>query len=306
MTPESSQNDPTIARLARAYQLFELRRYADAIEAAGDVLTIEPDHPGAHRLTALAALQLERFELAESSAATYLAYDPESADAHYLMGHIQNIVKKNKIAAESHFRTMIRCDRDFAEGYGVLGLFLGQQGRVEEGITVARKGLKVDSDSLTILQALQTLYRVNKEPKMADKIGRQALELYPEEAEQHLEVGLRLLEMGGKSAGTNARSSFLESLRIDPDDQEIRHVIAHERVRNHPFFKNGFFLSFKPSIMVPALMVPLVWYALALLLRPFIVLAWLSVVALLAGYLYHGSFLVCRHVVRHRIDRGDL
>ena len=230
-----------------------------------------------------------------------LTHHPESAHAHDLAGHVNHVVRSEPIPAEDHFRRAIALEPEDPSSYATLGIFLADRGRLEEGITVARKGLRIDPSSVRVLQALQTLYRLNREPELADEMGERAMKLDPEAAEHHLELGLRLLHRRDKGA---ARSSFLESLRLSPADADNKDLIAHERVQSHPFFKNGIFLSFERGIVIPAVVVPAIWFGLGLLFRPFVYLGWASIVVLVLAYAYHGLFLLCRWHVRRQIDRG--
>ena len=99
----------------------------------------------------------------------------------------------------------------------MLGRFLGNLHRLEEAITVAAKGLKLAPEHLAMIRTLQTLYRLNDEPDMAQAMAERALGLDPEDADVHLEAGLNLLDRGDTRA---AHRNFLQSLRIQPADQQ--------------------------------------------------------------------------------------
>ena len=138
---------------------------------------------------------------------------------------------------------------------------------------------------------------------MSEKMGRKVLEIDPDSSEGHLQRGLTMLEQGKTG---DAKGSFFESLRIRSADGDTMEAIAHEKTRTHPFFKDGYMLSFQKSILLPALAVPIVWWALSLLFWPFEILAWASLVVLMVAYAYHGLFYLCRAIVLRRIRQGRL
>ena len=194
----------------------------------------------------------------------------------------------------------------------MLGNFLGRHGRVEDGITLAFRGLSLSAENPAVLSTLEQLYRLNNEPERADAIGRRALAADPEDADAHLAAGLRLLEaQRGRAAETashprDANRHFLEALRLEPADGENLRIIAHERVRTHPFFRHGLFLPIRRDLLIVTLSAPLFWWLLSLLLPILRFLAWISLAIIVVGYLYRGLFTVCRKKVLHDLRRGQL
>lgn len=289
-------------QLERGWFYFNRQQYSEAVDQARHVLKEDPQDENAHLLMGWCALLCDDTAAAMESAKAVLAANPHAADGHELVGHIEHL-RKSTLKAEDAFRTAVRLEPEDAGFRASLGLFLGQRGRVEEGITVAHKGLKIAPEDTRVLHALQTLYRLNDEPELAERMAEQALRIDPEHSGHHLEVGLQILE---RRQARGARASFLESLRLNPADGEAKDVIAHERVRTHPFFKNGIYLPFSRRLFLPTLCVPLVWYGLALVFRPFIYLCWASIFVLIFGYFYHGLFVFCRWKVRRGLERGRL
>lgn len=292
-------DDPD-AGFERVRFYFDLDRYAEAEQAARDLLGQDPQHPGALYVLAFCALRAKRSDEAEQVSRALLGADPDSPPAHEMRGHVLH-ARGDPGGAETSFAEALRLGHERAIYYAVLGSFLGRRGRLEEAITVARKGLQQEPEHPVCLRVLQQLYRLNDEPELAERYQREALARDPDHPQAHLEAGLLLLERG---EGDAARGRFLESLRLDPAAGDTKAAIAHERVRTHWLFKRGIYLPFDPPHVVGALLTPLVWYGLSLLLWPLVYLAWASAVAVLALYLYHGMFRLCRWHVRRRIERG--
>lgn len=287
---------------SKAWLYYNRDDFAPALQAAREGLEIDPFDEELLFLAGMSAIGAKQLTVAEPAIATLLEQYPNSSRSHLAAGFLRERQKK-KPQAELHFRQMIELEPNSAEYRAVLGMFLGWQIRCEEGITVARKGLKMDPESPTVLHALQQLYRLNKEPDMAEKFEQRALEISPESSAAHFEAGLRLLEKGHNQ---QAKFSLLESLRSNPSDQESLAIIAHERVRTHPFFKKGFLLAFKWEIQLMGLASVFFWFVLSLLFKPFAYIGWLALIIFVAADLYHGLFLLCRKLALKRIQSGRL
>jgi len=282
------------------YQRGENER---AIEMAREVLQYDPHNIHAHALQAAAAMQTGNAGLAKASLDTLLSRAPNWPPAHLLAGQFHAYIRPDHFRAEEHFRTALQLDPDNPNAHASRGTFAAHCGRLEEGITHAHRGLKLDPENPFVLHTLQSLYRVNEEPELAAEYGERALAADPENAHHHLEVGLN--QLGGHTRGA-ASGSFREALRLAPVDAGNKDAIAIETVRQHPFFKNGFFLSFEPVIVVLAVLTPVFWYLLSLLFHPLVYLAWLALGVVIVLYAYHGLFRLCVWRMRRRIGSGRL
>ncbi len=275
----------------------------NALSIAQQGLALEPDDPDALLLAGLAALRIPDAGAAEHATRRLLELRPEDSRSHLLLGFYSHEVSKDQVAAERAFREAVRLDPEDPENYAFLGQFLSTRGRNREGIATARKGLKLDPDNYLVLHALQVLYRLAEEKELSEQFGSRALEAAPEESSNFLEAGFRLLE-GRKD--TEAKGHFFEALRLDPSDGTTFEAIAHERVRQHPFFKNGRYLPLNRTTLIGALATPVVWWAFSLLWRPMIWLAIVSAIVILALYAYTGAFHLGRRLILRRLRAGKL
>lgn len=290
------------ASIERAAFLYECRRYQEALAECRGALSLDPHDPEALYLGGLCALLLERTGVAEDMARSLLEEDPSSPEGHELMAYLADAAGDRR-AAEQHFREALHQAPERAELHAVFGNFLGRIGRIEDGITAAYRGLSLEPENPAALRSLEQLYRFNDEPERADAMGEKALAVDPESADAHLAAGLRLLEARHRQAATR---SFREALRLEPADGENLHIIAHERVRNHPFFRHGFFFPIRRDLLIVTLSVPFFWWLLSLLLGPLRYLAWISLGVIAAGYAYRGLFFLCRWQVLQDLRRGQL
>jgi tetratricopeptide (TPR) repeat protein len=288
-------------RLAAAWFLFERKRHADALAKAGEALSADPASLEAHYLAGLCHACLERRAEAETHARAVLRLAPEAPQGHELVAIAG--WDRDRRRAEQGLREALRLDPQNAMRYAMLGRFLGDLGRLEEGITVAIKGRKLAPENLGVLRTLQTLYRLNEEPELAQEMAERALKLDPEDADVHLEAGLRLLDRGDTRA---AHGSFLQSLRIAPADGSTHEAIAHERVRTHRLFRNAWLLPVTPGGLTFTLLTPLFWYGLSRLFSPLRYIALAAVVFIVFSYTQRAAFRLCRAWVLRRIKAGKL
>jgi tetratricopeptide (TPR) repeat protein len=90
----------TRVELARAQQLYELGRAAEALEAVGLVLAGVPDEPAALRLAALCQSALGRQQEAAATGRAAVAADPDSEHARRILAHIHYKSGEYHTAAE--------------------------------------------------------------------------------------------------------------------------------------------------------------------------------------------------------------
>ena len=277
--------------------------YENALSCAQQGLGMDPDDPEVLLLAGLAALRVPDPGVAEYATRYLLELRPNDSRSHLLLGFFSHEVKKDAVGAERAFREAIRLDPEEPENYAFLGQFLATRERNREGIATARKGLKLDPENYLVLHALQMLYRRAEEKELSEEFGKRALEVAPEESANFLEAGFRLLE-GRKD--TEAKGKFLEALRLDPGDGTTFEAIAHEKVRQHPFFRKGLYLPLNRTTLVGAVLTPVVWWGLSLLWRPIIWMAIVSAVIVIGLYAYTGAFYLCRRIIVRQLRSGKL
>ena len=279
---------------------MELGRYEDALKAAIEAIGAAPEEPAGYELAGSACVQLKRFEEAESFAMELLSRAPDWATGYAIRGHVR--FQKDPRHAEPYYRQALSLEPDTPERHAMLGLALGHMGRLEEAITVGRKGLRLDAENGFVLLVLQQLYRLDEDEEMAEEMGRRALAVNPESSAHHLELGFAMLDRGDRR---QAKASFAQSLRLDPRASGDLHDIAYERVRTMLLFR-GVYPPVEWPLWLIAVLTPLWWFALGYLWVGFTYLGWLTVALLAIGYARHGLFFVVHRAMMHRMRRGHL
>lgn len=292
----------TSEQLNRAVFYYERRRYDGALRACLEALASDPQNAHAATLAAWSSIGLERWADAAEFARQGLAQAPANDQAHAALAVVADHERRFD-DAERHIADAIDHAPEHHLHRVTRGYIWVRAGRLEDGITSARQGLKLHPASGAAALALASFYRLNEEPELAERYAQQALGAEPESAAHHLEEGLRLL---GKGAPEAARARFLESLRLDPADGDTFEAIAHETVRRHWLFRRAIFPPNKPDLALAAALTPGVWYLLSLAWRPFVWLAVASAAALATGYLLRGAFVLCRFLVLRRLREGRL
>ena len=290
-------------RLERSWLLIEARRYQEALDLLMQVLADDPESPFALHQAAICGLMLEDLAVADEMAGKLVAQDPDSEHGHALLALVASR-KDQPARAEQHLLAAIERNPNEAEHQARYAYFLLGRERIEDGITVAWRGLKLDPESVFVRKVLQQLYLANDELDLARKMGDEALQRDPNDADVHYSIAQVALA-GGRTA--SARGSFRESLRLNPQLASGDGLldIAHDRVRHWWFYRPGMLMPTEPSYMVIALVVtPLFWAGLAWLWSPLWYLFCFAVTVIVLAYLYTASFFVSRWFVLRGLQRG--
>ena len=291
------------ALTGRARLCLARSEYSECIRFSKELLADDPENCEALFLLGAAAVASGENELAQTASRSLLALDPEDALAHHLAGYVASNVGHDPVNAESHFRKSLRLSPGWAEASATLASFLAGRGRIEEGITVARKALRNDPENLSLLRALHALYRLNKEEALAQEFSDRALQADPEDAQSHLDAGILLLGAGER---THASNRFLEALRIDPSDKDAIDQIVDEKVFALPPYRKRLVMKLETGIVLAALAAPLIWWLISILFPPAIILFWLSLGLLAIWFLHTGGYYFLRWFYRRQLLSGKV
>jgi tetratricopeptide (TPR) repeat protein len=249
---ESSAPLPKGANLARAIALFHQGRY-DRMEAeARAELARDPDDHEALTWLGLALFKLQREEEALAVLADAIRLRPDHADAHYVRARVlwHKSVGKRLMAAmlsmfgeslstesraleqqcEEALAEALRLNPGFTEYHDFLADIRREQGRFDEGLAAAERGLALDPNHVNCLfnraMLLEKLGRLDE----AREAFEATLARAPEYPAVHLEFGKLLLRM---DAPGRALEHLRESLRLHPNlEGDVRPLIT-EAMKRH-------------------------------------------------------------------------
>ncbi|MGH0038399.1 MAG: tetratricopeptide repeat protein [Myxococcota bacterium] len=170
-------------------------------------------------LFAAATVSVERagsFRDDESFARRWLANDPESPDAHHLLG--LSLVQRGRPGdALPHYRAALRASPDSVDIHHNLGTALALVGRRDEAVAQLREALARNPEHPEALVNLGQLLAAGGQLTEAEEAYRSALRVAPREAAAHNSLGVLLARRG---ALDEAATHFAQAVRLRPDHGE--------------------------------------------------------------------------------------
>jgi tetratricopeptide (TPR) repeat protein len=178
-----------------------------AARASAALARTEPSAVGGRSSSDAGRLQAE--QLADAA----IAMDPDSADAHDVMGDLFLDVLEPD-AAEEHFRKARSVDAESTTGRTKLAEALRLQGRFDEAVDELLEALRIDPKSARAHSGLGLAYRGQRKNTEAIAEYREAIRLDPDLIDAH--NGLAVM-LAGQGDLEEAVSEFRQIVRIDPD-----------------------------------------------------------------------------------------
>jgi tetratricopeptide (TPR) repeat protein len=247
---------PKGANLARAIALFHQGRFDRMEVEARAELARDPDSHEALTWLGLALLKLDKEEEALQVLADAIRLRPDYADAHYVRARVlwRQTERKRIMTAlfsmifesdkkehaalqeqtEAALAEAIRLDPNSTEYLDFLADMRREQGRYEEGLAAADRGLALDPQHVGCL---------HNRAMLLDKLGRlaearqafsAALVRAPESPGLHYEFGKLLLNLDAPGL---ALEHLREALRLHPNlEGEVRPLIAEAMKRHSPLY----------------------------------------------------------------------
>jgi len=124
--------------------------------------------------------------LALAAAQEALRLDPELAEAHAALGHLQHRWRYDWEAAEASFRRAIELDPNYASAHHWLAELLAELGRREEALAMARRAVELDPLAPIEQGVLANIYVFTGDPEAALTVGRELLRSFPDFVAGHL------------------------------------------------------------------------------------------------------------------------
>lgn len=209
-TPDASMNSTP---RDRAYLLVQRRRWMLAEKEFRRSLVEEPNHYYDHAMLAYCLLQQQQLEEALREAQEAVHLGPEHPHPHFVLAQV--FLERNQFAeAEQSLREALRLNPLNADYFAWLTHLYYSQSRWQEALDAANQGLAIDAQHVECLNrrglALSQLGKIFTAKK---DIGA-ALQIHPEFAYSHTNMGWLLLKH--RQPG-QALKHFREALRLDPN-----------------------------------------------------------------------------------------
>jgi tetratricopeptide (TPR) repeat protein len=214
------------AHIARAWKLYELRRYAACIEAAQQHLAEVPNDSEAYRLMAHAAADSGDLIAALDAAAQAVALAPSDANA-FLALAVANHISGMGGAADAAIREALRLNPEAPRLHEQMARQTILRQDWKSLIAIARDGLAIDprNDYLRFVQALATSQAISRQ--LAFQQIEEGLAINPENANLITLKGALLVEGGEVKEGM---PHLLDALRITPTSKYAHTQLKYARL----------------------------------------------------------------------------
>ncbi len=165
------------------------------MESLRRVLSVDPDHPGAHAMMALTLLSLKRLRAAEFEAMAALELDPVEPLSQFAIAAV--LLARRKLArAEEHIDILLALEPDDPANYRLKAELRVWQNRDDEAAELLDEARSLDPDDPHTLVALAELAESRGAYAEAARLADEALTQDPEHADAHVVRGRLLLRAG--------------------------------------------------------------------------------------------------------------
>jgi len=204
-------------RLA-GWNLFRVRRFADALREAQLALGQAPRDADAHRLRSLALSMLGRHDESMEALVAAITIEPRSTATQHVRAHILLQSGQLEPALEAA-REAIRLEPRASEAHSLASEVLLRLGRNREARDAVHAALALDPrDVVSLVRAAHAAVRVG-EKEAALAFARQAVAGDPQSADAHRALGVAAYRAGDRAA---ALTALREALRLDPQNDSAR------------------------------------------------------------------------------------
>ncbi len=202
---------------------YQQGRHAEAQELIERALAIHGPHPIFHSNLAAVYLELDRLDATIAHAREALRLDPTIANAHNNLG-VALMRQGQYDEAESEFAATIRLHPRHIDARCNLGAVLHRQGRLGEAHACLEQAVRLAPGHAQAQNDLGGVLLACDQPERAIGYFREALRLRPGFAEALSNLGLALRELGRVDESMDC---FREALRLNPNYAGARNNLAY-------------------------------------------------------------------------------
>ncbi|MGB3404534.1 MAG: tetratricopeptide repeat protein [Microcoleaceae cyanobacterium] len=146
-----------------------------------------------------------------------------SWELHQKLGEVWHS-KRDLVAAEKQYKTVIQLKSDYHWGYYKLGVILREQGKVEEAIASLQKAVELEASSAICHHYLGHSLAVLQKWDEAIECYQKAIELAPESAIIYQHLGDALSSLG---QWNEAVIEYRKGVELDPNSLEGQHHLGY-------------------------------------------------------------------------------
>lgn len=221
-------------QIEKAEQAFLLGKYNLAIELSQQMLAEDPETAHAYWLMARCYLVLDQYDQALATIKETLKMIPDDADAHALYGSILFKIGRQKEAEQEH-KKAVELDPNSFFSHFVYAEFLGiYHDRNKEGLYHIEEALRIDPTDADALSIKGTILGKLKKDPLAEQAFLESLAIDPENDNAHHNYGQFLLV---RNRPHQAYRHLKEAIRLDPESSLTAGLYELSLKVKHPLYR---------------------------------------------------------------------
>ncbi|WP_343741878.1 tetratricopeptide repeat protein [Herbaspirillum huttiense] len=198
--------------MGAALQHYNAGRAGEAEQACHALLALVPQHPAAHQLLAMLALDRQALAQARQHILLSLTPRPQHVPSLLMAGRIAQ-AEGDPATAVQYFDAAARHQPGLSQAHFHLGTSLSALGRHAEAVAALRQAVALAPQAMEAVLNLGSALRELGELSAAREAFEQACRLRPEVAETWFNLGLTLQDM---KEGAAAVDAFARALQLRP------------------------------------------------------------------------------------------
>ena len=211
---------------SRAIMLHNQGDLEGVVQALEDTIAMDERTPGLQLYMAEVLLQLNRDDEAIDYLEGVLALQPDSYQAHRLLGEVL-FEQGDYRGAEREYEALVRLLPDDEDALLLLVQSMSRRGLIAESIEQLKEFIRQRTPTYRSYYALARLYRELDLKVSAEEAYRQVIDQQPSLLPVYLELG-KLYENSGQADDVQrAIQLYREGLQHRPGDPGLRHRLAH-------------------------------------------------------------------------------
>lgn len=218
--------------IERAQTLVDAAKWDAALKEARAALASEPDSSDAHRIVGLCHYMLSNYKEAYSAAKLTLQYDPEEPWGYWLLA--VTCERQNRYKEALHaIDKAIELDTEEGAFHSARALILLNSNRPEPALKSAEEALRLDPDD-TEAKQVRTLALSNL--GRHSEAGQEALDNLRIASDEFTAWYARAQQLFLQGSIDEARKAILEALRLNPEDEDAQSLLMRILGARHSFF----------------------------------------------------------------------
>jgi serine/threonine-protein kinase len=160
----------------------------------------------------------------KAAALRALQLDETLAEAHTSLAQVNEKYELDWVEAEKGYKRALEVNPNFARAYQYYGVYLAEQGRLDEAIAEMRRARELDPLTPYISSYLAYLYYLARQPDEAITQSQKMIRMDPNFLAAHYTLGLAYQQKG---MFEQAVAEFNETQRLDPESWGPSALLAH-------------------------------------------------------------------------------